>query len=90
MKKAPFAFVVCIEPNARLLVHRNLEEAENALRDYAASVFVGACSDDEIIEMLAETGHGVRIFACSYDARRRIQASVEVKPFARTGTRRAA
>jgi hypothetical protein len=81
--KTPFAFVLYIErDNDERLVSlwQTLDAAEEALRDYAASTFVGLC-DGEIVEALAEDGIRVRIFACT--EKRNMQTSTELQPFAR-------
>ena len=85
MVKEPFAFVVYIERNdddERLaFVYRDLDEAEEALRDYAKTIFVGGCLDDELVEALADKSIHVRIFACLI--KRNKQISEELELFAR-------
>jgi hypothetical protein len=80
--KEPFAYVLYIYSRTREFVslYQSLDEAEEALRDYAASTFVGLC-DGEVVEALAEDGIRVRIFACT--EKRNMQTSTELQPFAR-------
>jgi hypothetical protein len=82
--KKPFAYVLHIERDSAehlVSLYQSLDEAENALRAYAATIFAGP-GDDEIVEMLAEDGLHVRIFACVM--KRNTQISTELKPFTRT------
>jgi hypothetical protein len=82
--KTPFAFVLYIErdndEHHLVSLWQTLDAAEEALRDYAASMFVGFC-DGEVVETLAEDGIRVRIFACT--EKRNMQTSTELQPFAR-------
>jgi hypothetical protein len=65
-----------------LSVHPDLDEAEDALRAHAASIYVRP-SDDDIVELLLdEQGQHVRLYECGYDKRRKAQTFVYVKPFA--------
>ena len=81
--KEPFACVLHIEhDNAEHLVslYRSLDEAEDALRVFAATVFVGL-GEDEIVESLAECGEHVRLYSCAM--KRGKQISTEIQPFTR-------
>jgi hypothetical protein len=89
MKEAPFAYVLYIEhehgrAETLVSVHASLAEAEDALRDYVAGMFVGHFRDDEIVETLIEEGQQARIYACAWEhtKKRKTQTSVEVEPFA--------
>jgi len=82
--KEPFAYVLYIDRgNQEHLVslHQSLDEAEDALRDYAGTIFVGP-TDDDIVGALAEDGKHARIFACTLKHKKQI--STELKPFTRT------
>ena len=86
MNEAPFAYVLHIEhehgrAETLVSVYANLDEAEDALRDYVKRVFVGHFSDDEIVETLIEEGQHVHIYECAYDKKRKYQTSVKVMPF---------
>jgi hypothetical protein len=77
--KEPFAYVLYIDRGAE--EHLVSLEAEDALRDYAGTIFVGPTDDDDIVEVLAEDGKHVRIFACTLKHKKWI--STELKPFTR-------
>jgi hypothetical protein len=57
-----------------VFIYETLSEAEQELRELRATLTVGPCADDEIIETLAYCHESARIFACT----------VELEPFART------
>jgi hypothetical protein len=80
--KEPFAYALFIERNSERSVslYQTMPEAEEALREYSASRFVGLC-DDEITEVLAE--HGTRVHIYAVTQKRNKQISTELKPFAR-------
>jgi hypothetical protein len=82
----PYAYVLYIDRGTEehlVSLHQTLNGAEAALRDYAASIFVGGLCDGEIVETLAGLcGERVRIFACT--EKRNTQVSTELQPFART------
>jgi hypothetical protein len=80
----PFAYVLFINRgNEERLVslHQSLDEAEDALRAYARTVFVSPGDDDELVEALAECDEHVHIFACTM--KRNTQISTELQPFTR-------
>jgi len=82
--KEPFAYVLYIDRGTEehlVSLHQSLDEAEDALRAYAGTIFVGVTDDDDIIETLAEDDKHVRIFACTL--KRNTQISTELKPFTR-------
>jgi hypothetical protein len=80
--KTPFAYVLYIgHDKAEVSLHRTLDEAEEALRDFAATIVVGP-ADDDIPEVLAEDGVHVRLFALTM--KRNKQSSVDLRPFARS------
>jgi hypothetical protein len=81
--KQPYAYVLYIDRGAKehlVSGWQSLDDAEAALRDFAATIFVGP-TDDEIIEALAEEGIHARIYALT--EKRGKQISVEVTPFQR-------
>ena len=83
--KKPFGHVLYIERRDRephVAVYQTFEGAEEALRLYAAGIYV-SLFDEDIIEALAEDGTRVRIHAVSIDRRNNKQTSVELQPFAR-------
>jgi hypothetical protein len=87
--KDPFAYVVYVDRGTEehlVSLWQSLDEAEDALRDYARTIFVGPTDDDDIVEVLAEDGKHVRIFACTWKHKKWI--STELEPF--TGTAKAA
>ena len=74
--KRPFAYVLyVVHDNAEheVFLYQTLGEAEQAVRDLRATLTVGPCADDEIIDTLAECGESARIFVCT----------AELEPFAR-------
>ena len=82
--KEPFAHVLYIEHDNGahcVSIHTTLDEAEAALRAYAAMVFVDgeSLADDEIIETLATYNEYARIYACT--VKRDLQISTELAPF---------
>jgi hypothetical protein len=81
--KEPFAYVLYIHSRTREFVslHQSLDEAEDALRAYAGTIFIDL-SDDNIVETLTEDGTHVRIFACTME--RNKQISTKLKPFTHT------
>jgi hypothetical protein len=82
--KAPITYVLYIDrgPEEHLVsLWRTLDDAEDTLREYAGTIFVGVTDDDDIVETLAEDGKHVRIFACTMKHNRQI--STELKPFTR-------
>ena len=84
IKEAPFAYVLIVEHDhfpILVSVHPDLDEAEDALRAHAASIYVRP-SDDEIVELLLDEEQHVRLYECAYDKRRKTQTFVYVKPFA--------
>jgi hypothetical protein len=83
--KAPFAYVLYIDRGTEehlVSLYQSLDEAEDALRDYAGTIFVGGDDDDDIVKVLADYGSQTRIFACTL--KRGQQISTELNPFART------
>jgi hypothetical protein len=80
--KEPFAYVLYIHSRTREFVslHQSLDEAEEALRAYAGTIFV-RLNDNEIVETLTDDGMYVRIFACAME--RNTQISTELRPFVR-------
>ena len=75
--KHPFAYVLYVVHDTaerEVFLYQTLGEAEQALRDFTATLVVTPCADEEIIEMLAECGESARIFICT----------AELEPFART------
>jgi hypothetical protein len=81
--KEPFAYALYVEHDNDehyVSVHQTLDEAEAALRAYAATIFVGANDDGEILEILAEHGEHARLFACT--AKHNVQYSTQLVPFA--------
>jgi hypothetical protein len=82
MKEA-FAYVLYIDRGTeehRVLLFQSLDDAEDELRDYARTIFVGV-ADEDIVATLAEDGKHARIFACMLKHKRQI--STELKPFTR-------
>jgi hypothetical protein len=76
------AYVLYIERDTEehlVELYQSLDEAEDALRDYAATIFI-APRDGDIVEVLAESGIRPRIFACTLV--RGKQRSIELMPFA--------
>jgi hypothetical protein len=79
----PFAYVLYIDRGTEehfVWLYQTLDEAEDTLRVYAGTIFVGP-TDDELVEALAEQGEHARIFACTMKRNRQI--STELKPFNR-------
>jgi hypothetical protein len=86
MKTPPFAYVVLIRRGRDIdavSVHPNLDDAEDALRAYAARSFDNGDEypDHEIVETFVEDGAQVRVFA--FVMWRKIQTSFELEPFTR-------
>jgi hypothetical protein len=78
----PFAYVLYVDRGTEehlVSLYQSLDEAEDALRDYAETIFAGP-ADDDIVEILAEEDVRARIFACTFKRNR--QSSVELVPFA--------
>jgi hypothetical protein len=74
--KRPFAYVLyVVHENAEteVCIYETLGEAEQALRDFTATLVVGPCADDEVMDTLASCHESARIFACT----------AELEPFAR-------
>jgi len=83
--KEPFAYVLYIDRGTKehlVSLYRSLDEAEQALRAYVKTIFIGGASDADIVETLAEDGISARIYACAM--KRNTQTSEELVPFART------
>jgi hypothetical protein len=83
--KEPYAYLLYIDRGTEeplVSLYRSLDEAEDALRAYVQTIFVGPQCDGEIVETLAEDGIRVRIFACT--EKRNTQVSTELQPFARS------
>jgi hypothetical protein len=73
--RRPFGYIIYLE-HGNAFFYRSLDEAEQALREFVATLVVGHCADDEIILTLEECGEHVRVFACT----------TELEPFARKAT----
>jgi hypothetical protein len=77
----PFAYVFYVEHDNDehyVSVHSSLDEAEEALRAYAAAIFVDgeSLADSEIADILMEYNEHVRIFACT--VKRGVQISTQL------------
>lgn len=85
MKTEPFAYVLYIDRGTGeehlVSLYRSLDEAEDALRAFARTIVIGP-SDSEIVEVLAEDGLHVRIYAVTQ--KKNAQVSTELVPFADT------
>ena len=82
--KEPFAYVLYIEHDTAehfVSIHQSLNEAEEALRAFGATIVAGPC-DEDLVETLAEYNEHARIYACTM--KRNMQISTELEPFTRT------
>jgi hypothetical protein len=84
--KTPFAYVVLVEYGRYVYAvsaHSDIDDAEDALRGYAATFLANGDEfpDHEIVEAFADDGGRVSVFACAM--RDKIQTSGEVEPFTR-------
>jgi hypothetical protein len=81
-KKEIYGYVLYIErtkTDERLVsIHRTMAEAEEGLRDYARTIWVGGMRDDELLDELTEEDERVVIFECSN------LGSIELTPFMRS------
>jgi hypothetical protein len=81
MTIAPFGYVLFVELDRyglQVTIWETLNEAEAALRDVAASIWPDL-RDDEIVEVFAEAGGRVHLYACT--VKRNVQSSAELQPF---------
>ena len=79
MSSAPLAFVLWIwrsKRQTRVSVHNSLEDAEQALRDFAAGIFTGL-TDDDLLDVLEADGAEVHLYGCEP------RGSFEIRQFAR-------